>query len=156
MIVPQMPPVYCQGWVDYLEILLILVNNLLNYWYLHLIPLDCILSQCLRFEAHYTLCLLKTWIVAATNDRPRLLVLPTCKNGRRFCVLFGKVCSRWKQELLVWTGLLKLETRCSFMLRLSRSFTWLYWRVWGSFLQLVCWRDRNNRLHVLSQSWSSH
>ena len=36
---------YCLGWVDYLEILLIVVNNLLNYWYLHLIPLDCILRH---------------------------------------------------------------------------------------------------------------
>jgi hypothetical protein len=147
---------YCQGWIDYLEILLILAKYLLNYWHLQLILLDSLLSQRLRFEAHYTLCLLKAWIVAVTHDGPRLLVLPPRNNGRRFCVLFGKVSCWWQQEFLVRIGLLKLETWCPVMLRLSRRFTWLAWRVRGSFLQLVCWRDRYNGLHILSRSWRSH
>ena len=82
---------YCQCWIDYLEILLILAKYLLNYRHLQLILLDSVLSQRLRFEAHYTLCLLEAWIVAVTHDGPRLLVLPPRNNGRRFCVVFCKV-----------------------------------------------------------------
>lgn len=82
---------YRLGRIDYLEILLILAKYLLNYWRLQLILLDSVVSQCLRFEAHYALCLLKAWIVAVTHYGPRLLVLPPRNDGRRLCGVFGKV-----------------------------------------------------------------
>jgi hypothetical protein len=81
--------------IYYFEILLVIIKYLLKYWRLLLILLDSLLSQCLRFEAHYTLCILKAWIVAVAHDGPRLLVLSPINNGRRFCVVFSQVSSWW-------------------------------------------------------------
>ena len=149
---------YSLKWIDYLEILLVVVKYLLKYWRLLLILLDSLQSQCLRFEAHYTLCVLKAWVVALTHDGPRLLVFPPRNNGRRFCVVFSQVISSWwEHELLVWIRLRKLETRRALMRRLRQR--WITWKDWGvrrSFLQFVSWRDRHHGLDILSQGWSYH